>query len=151
MTPLPVESEMVHINGAGQGSRRHPEPTCLAATGATVALLGAVSARLTASRRGGVLSASEGATEGASVRVVSLLCPPELSAAELSDVLMERGALYVSVSDGDAGTAAEEPIFASHLPGSDKPASKVDAWLQSSDESHGLWRRCSLDVGFALS
>ena len=47
-------------------------------------------------------------------QLVTLQCPSTLSAAAFSDSLIEAGALYVSVSDGAAGTAQEEPIFAAH-------------------------------------
>jgi ribosomal protein L11 methyltransferase len=82
------------------------------------------------------------------IRLVSLQCPPELSAAVLSDALIEAGALYVSVGDGNEGTPEEEPLFAAHSPGSEGPV------LESWDElmaAKKLWSNSTLEVGFAPS
>ena len=102
--------------------------------------------------RCGRIFASGESEEG--VRLVSLQCPPELSASTLSEALMEVGAMYVSVSDGNLGTDAEKPIYASHEQDgtmkyeSDEP--NPESWdeLMSAKQ---LWSNSSLEVGFANS
>ena len=87
-------------------------------------------------------------TEDVSVRLVTLQCPAELSASVLSDSLMEAGALYVGVSDGNVGTPDEEPIFAAHPP--DSNGAVLESWddLMAAKK---LWSNSTLEVGFAPS
>ena len=56
---------------------------------------------------------SDGGDDGepSTIKLVTLQCPPEFSATEISDSLMEAGALYVSVSDSNRGTPSEQPRF----------------------------------------
>ena len=48
-----------------------------------------------------------------------------------SDVLMESGAMCVSLSDGEAGTAHEKPIFSSFDSGSREP--ELETWSELLD------------------
>ena len=94
-----------------------------------------------------VACAVAGGDVDVSVRLVTLQCPPDLSASALSDALIESGALYVSLSDGSAGTEEEMPIFSSF----DQEGSET---LESWDElleARRLWRNATLEVGFAPS
>ena len=81
----------------------------------------------------------------APMQLVRLQCPIGLSAQDLSEAMLESGALFVSVSDGAEGTDAEEPIFAAHSPGA------VETHLESWSElmqARQLWSNASLEVGF---
>ena len=71
------------------------------------------------------------------------------------------GALYVSVSDGDAGTENEVPIYASHSPGSDRaqmisseqasgPTTSAPLWDEMLGEPR-LWSNATLEVGCSLT
>ena len=93
------------------------------------------------------------------IKLVSLLCPTELSASELTDALMEVGALYVSVSDGSAGTESEEPIYHAHTSGADggpgvhtfdasNDEPNPESWDELMTAPRRLWSNCSLEVGF---
>jgi ribosomal protein L11 methyltransferase len=86
----------------------------------------------------------------AALQLVRMQCPVGLSAHELSEALLEMGAAYVCVSDGAAGTAAEEPLFAEHKPGSTKFEYEIQTWTQLT-EARQLWSNASLEVGFAPS
>lgn len=86
----------------------------------------------------------------AALQIVRMQCPVGLSAHELSEALLEMGAAYVCVSDGAAGTAAEEPLFAEHKPGSAKFEYEIQTWTQLT-EARQLWSNASLEVGFSPS
>lgn len=87
------------------------------------------------------------------LQLARLQCPQGVDATLFSEVLLEYGALYVSVSDGDAGSDAEQPIYAVHPPGRVDPAltTKPEDALESWDEllaARKLWSNASLEVGF---
>lgn len=93
------------------------------------------------------------AEEDVQVRLATLQCPMGLSAAALSDALMEAGAYYVTLSDGSAGTEAEQPIFAAHPPGSAAPeltTTALESWGELLD-ARRLWSNATLEVGFPPS
>ena len=94
--------------------------------------------------------ADGGTDEAAPIKMVSLQCPPSLQANVLSDALMEAGAMYVSVSDGNEGTEDEQPIFARHSPGTDGQPAELESWDELL-EAHALWSNSTLQVGFASS
>ena len=102
---------------------------------------------------------SDGGDDGepSTIKLVTLQCPPEFSATEISDSLMEAGALYVSVSDSNRGTPSEQPIFVAHPPGSDgriATAVSDEPNPESWDEllrARRLWTNATLEVGFAPS
>lgn len=87
------------------------------------------------------------AASDVSVRLVTLQCPPGLSAAVLSDALMEQGAMYVSISDGAAGTPDETPIFSAVSPDGVEALESWDELL----EAKQLWVNSTLEVGFSPS
>ena len=98
-------------------------------------------------------------SDSTDIKLVSLLCPSELSASELTDALMEVGALYVSVSDGAAGTASEEPIYHAHTSGADGGPAVLtfdasndepnpESWEELMTAPRRLWSNCSMEVGF---
>lgn len=95
-------------------------------------------------------------SEGTDIRLVSLVCPPEVSAAELTDSLMEVGALYVSVSDGAAGTVHEDPIYHAHTDtgagmhtfDASNSEPNPESWDDLMTAPRRLWSNCSLEVGF---
>jgi len=78
---------------------------------------------------------------------VKLQCPVEHDPALWSDVLVEAGAAYVTLSDGNANTASEVPLFSTFPQGSsvsvltDAPAER--------GQTAGLWSNCTMEVGFA--
>ena len=80
------------------------------------------------------------------VQLVELQCPVGLSAHDLSDALFETGAMYVSISDGNQGTDAEEPIFGTHSVGSSEM--HLESWSELM-EARQLWSNSTLEVGFA--
>jgi len=100
------------------------------------------------------------------LQLARLQCPSEADAVLLSEVLLEAGALYVSLEDADAGSDAEVPIFAVHPPGApdgthvltQTPGKAVtapstsDETLESWEElmtARKLWSNAALEVGFA--
>ena len=60
----------------------------------------------------------QGSLSSQTVQLAKLQCPAGADAHKWSDLLLEGGAWYVSVSDGDAGTHNEKPIVIAHPPGS---------------------------------
>ena len=94
-----------------------------------------------------VISACDKAVADESFRLVTLQCPPSMSAAVLSDALMEQGAMYVSVSDGAAGTADEQPIFSAVSPDGVEALESWDELL----EAKKLWHNSTLEVAFPPS
>lgn len=97
-----------------------------------------------------LMEASAAEDEVAPMKVVNLQCPSVLNAHALSDALMEAGALYVSVSDGNEGTAREQPIFAKHSPGTEGEPAQLETW-DVFLEAKQLWSNSTLEVGFAPS
>lgn len=103
------------------------------------------------------------------VQLAVLQCPSEANAVLLSELLLEAGALYVSLSDADAGTEAEVPLFGVHpseapdgamvltdVPdkaGSLRAADVYDPHrMETWDElmrARRLWSNAVLEVGFA--
>tara|TARA_B110001452_G_scaffold265886_1_gene271451 strand:+ start:392 stop:1396 length:1005 start_codon:yes stop_codon:yes gene_type:complete len=81
------------------------------------------------------------------MQLVHMQSPATVGARFWSEVLMESGAWYVSLSDGEAGTDAEEPIFAVHKPGSKVP--ELEKWEELLEARH-LWSNTSLEVGFPV-
>jgi hypothetical protein len=79
------------------------------------------------------------------VKLVEMQCPVGVPAQSMSDALMEAGALYVSVSDGSAGTLDEHPIFAAHDPESTLP--RLETWSDLL-EAGALWSNSTFEVGF---
>jgi ribosomal protein L11 methyltransferase len=99
-----------------------------------------------------VVDSSGDGDTGAAVRLVSLQCPATIPASVLSDALIEAGVLYVSVRDGNKGTANEEPIFAEHPVGTDGEPRLEWAGPESWDElmdAKRLWSNATLEVGFS--
>ena len=100
------------------------------------------------------------------MQLAKLACPTEADAVLLSEMLLEVGALYVSLSDADAGSDAEVPLFAVHP--SDAPdgamiltdapeAAAADGGydphlMETWDElmsARRLWANAALEVGFS--
>ena len=104
------------------------------------------------------------------MQLARLACPSEANAVLLSEMLLEVGALYVSLSDADAGSDAEVPLFAVHP--SDAPdgamiltdapeaaaaaAASGDGYdphlMETWDElmsARRLWSNAALEVGFS--
>lgn len=96
-------------------------------------------------------------------QLVRLQCPRHSDALLLSELLLESGALFVSMSDADAGSEEEVPLFAVHpRNGSDKmvhsndpeaetgamDARNIDAAYERM-RMRRLWSRSSFEVGFA--
>ena len=77
------------------------------------------------------------------MKMVRLQCPPSLQANVLSEALMEAGAMYVSVSDGNEGTEDEQPIFARHSPGTDGQPAELESWDELL-EARALWSNRAL-------
>ena len=69
--------------------------------------------------------------------------PMDVDSRFWSEVLMENGALYCSLSDSDLGTASEVPIFAEHVPGA-----PLESWDELLEAKH-LWANVTLEAGFA--
>ena len=85
-------------------------------------------------------------TEDAEVmQLVKMQCPVGLSAQAVSNAMLEAGALFVSVSDGAAGTNDEEPIFATYPMGSN--TSHLESWSELM-QAQSLWSNATLEVGF---
>ena len=70
----------------------------------------------------------------------------------VSDALLEAGAVSVEVSDADAGSAAEQPVFAE--PGSGEPRpwerSRVSALIAASEDAAALVAAACTGAGIAL-
>jgi len=79
--------------------------------------------------------------------LVHMQSPASTGAMFWSEVLMESGAMCVSLSDGAFGTAEEEPIYSVHAPGSVEP--ELETWGQLLEARH-LWSNTSMEVGFAV-
>ena len=79
--------------------------------------------------------------------LVSLQCPAQVDAASFADALFEAGAWYVSVSDGDAGSDDERPLFVAHPRGSDAILTS-DSVSRSADGGRALWSNSTLEVAF---
>ena len=68
------------------------------------------------------------AAEAPCMQLVYMQSPASTGARFWSEVLMESGALCVSLSDGAYGTPEEEPIYAAHEPGSVTPEPQLEKW-----------------------
>merc|ERR1740139_1912176 len=79
--------------------------------------------------------------------LVHMQSPASTGAMFWSEVLMESGAMCVSLSDGAFGTAEEESIYSVHAPGSVEP--ELETWGQLLEARH-LWSNTSMEVGFAV-
>ena len=89
------------------------------------------------------------ATEAPCMQLVHMQSPASTGARFWSEVLMESGALCVSLSDGAYGTPEEEPIYAAHEPGSVTPEPQLEKWEELLEARH-LWSNTTLEVGFAV-
>ena len=88
------------------------------------------------------------------IQLVSMQCPSAVSAEFWSELLLEYGALYVSMSDGDRDTPKEVPLYQAHPPGSSTPtliqvddAGEPLTWTEYLDARH-IWSNATLEVGF---
>lgn len=85
--------------------------------------------------------------DDAAIQLVRMQCPVGLSPQLLSEAMLESGAMYVTVSDGDAGTDVEDPIFSVHTEGSPGIV-HGRSWTETTQQ---LWSNSTLEVGFPLS
>ena len=85
------------------------------------------------------------------LQLLKMQAPASTGAEFWSEILVEHGALYVSLTDGLAGTAQEEPIFHAHIDGSTTPV-RVGALgaNSSTDPPKQIWSETMVEAGFEL-
>jgi ribosomal protein L11 methylase PrmA len=97
-----------------------------------------------------VLAEDAAELENGAMLLVRMQCPQSVDGHLWSELLVDAGALFVSLSDADAGTDAEEAIYHAHPPG----ATSAELLERSGADcitGHltPVWSNSRLEVGFA--
>jgi len=97
-----------------------------------------------------VLAEGAAEAEDGAMLLVRMQCPASVDGHYWSELLVDAGALYVSLSDGGRGTDAEQPIYHAHPPG-ESSAQLLERLPAETTPGHltPVWSNTQLEVGFA--
>ncbi|EOD29023.1 hypothetical protein EMIHUDRAFT_468605 [Emiliania huxleyi CCMP1516] len=140
----------VHQRYAGRQGRYNKHDTARLRYIKNTAFPGLRFGKMAPTSENAVLAEGAAEAEDGAMLLVRMQCPASVDGHYWSELLVDAGALYVSLSDGGRGTDAEQPIYHAHPPG-ESSAQLLERLPAETTPGHltPVWSNTQLEVGFA--